>query len=173
MENSNLKFLQEELKRVTNLIQFSDKKIAFISTFYSIILGLLISKGNVPIQQVMGYTGWIKCICYFIFIIMIISFALGFIFILRTVFPKLKNVSSNQSLLYFGYVTQIHYSGYLKNYIKMMEENKMEEQMLEQIHTNSVIAYQKMKNVQLSIISLIVTIATCLALAIFYLIIKS
>lgn len=155
MENFNLQFLQSELNRISEWIQFSDKKTAFLSAFYSAVFGLVFSQKESILQHFIIYQKGITCFYYFVLFGFIASFLVGVFFLFKSVFPRLKNSFTDKSLFYFGHVANIKFIDYSEE-IKKLTEDEAKKQIVEQIYTNSIIADQKMKNVQKSIKSFIV-----------------
>jgi len=163
MENFNLQFLQSELNRISEWIKFSDKKTAFLSAYYSLIFGLMISQKTKILQHFTVYQKWITCFYIFILLGLIISFLFGIFFLFRSIFPRLKNSFVNKSLFYFGHVADMKFIDYFEK-IKKLTDNEVKEQIIEQIYVNSIIANQKMENIQKSIKSLIVLIFFAISL---------
>lgn len=157
MGNFNLQFLQSELSRISEWIQFSDKKTAFLSAFYSAVFGLVFSQKESIFQHFIIYQKWIFCFYFFILLGFTISFIVGIFFLFESVFPRLKNSFTDKSLFYFGHVANMKFIDYLEE-IKKLTEDEVKNQIVEQIYTNSVIADQKMKSVQKSIKSFIVLV---------------
>jgi len=157
MENFKLQFLQSELNRVSDWIQFSDKKTAFLSAFYSAIFGLVFSQKESVLQHFLTYQRWTAYFYFLILIGFVSFFIVGIFFLFKSIFPRLKNSLTDKSLFYFGHVANIKFVDYLEE-IKKMTEDEAKKQIIEQIYTNSIIADQKMKNVQKSIKSFIVAV---------------
>jgi len=166
MEKFNLQFLQSELNRVSEWIQFSDKKTAFLSAFYSAIFGLVFYQKESILQHFIIYQKWITCFYAFILFGFIVSFIAGIFFLFKSVFPRLKNSFTDKSLFYFGHVANMKFIDYSEK-IKKLTEDEAKKQIIEQIYTNSVIADQKMKNIQKSIKSFIVLVFFAIVLLIF------
>ena len=154
MNTFSLNFLQSELNRVSEWIQFSDKKTAFLSAFYSAIFGLVFSQKESILQHFIIYQKGITCFYTFILLGFIIAFVVGIFFLFESVFPRLKNSFTDKSLFYFGHVANMKFIDYLEE-IKKLTEDEAKKQIIEQIYTNSIIADRKMKNVQKSIKSII------------------
>ncbi len=154
MEKFSLQFLQSELNRVSEWIKFADKKTAFLATYYSVIFGLVISQKDPILNNIANYQKWIFAFYFFILIGAIVSFLVGIFFLLKSVFPRLKNSFTDKSLFYFGHVANMKFIDYSKE-IEKLTEDEVKKQVIEQIYTNSTIAAQKMKNVQNSIKSFI------------------
>ncbi|MFC1615411.1 Pycsar system effector family protein [Patescibacteria group bacterium] len=157
MQNFNLTFLQSELNRVSEWIQFSDKKTAFLSAFYSAVFGLVLAQKESILQDFAIQQKWINYICSFILFCFIVSFVVGIFFLFRSIFPRLKNSFTDKSLFYFGHIANMKFVDYSSE-IKKMTEEDAKRQIIEQIYTNSIIANQKMENVQNSIKSFVVLI---------------
>jgi len=150
MKTINLQFLQTELNRVSDWIRFSDQKSAFLSVYYTAILGVIISQKKSIINNFMTFNSCKLCFYYIIIGCIIISFIIGIIFLFLSVFPRLKNSFTDKSLFYFGHISKMKPLDYLEN-MKELTEDEAKRQMAEQIYTNSFIADIKMKNVQNSI----------------------
>ena len=90
MENFNLQFLQSELNRVSEWIQFSDKKTVFLSVYYSAIFGLIISQKESILQNFAIYQKGLLCLYIFVFLGVIIFFIIGKFFIFKSNFKILK-----------------------------------------------------------------------------------
>jgi len=151
----NNDFLQKELSRVSEWIRFSDKKIALLSTYYSVVLGVLISQKTSILQQSSVQTEWLSYFLYLILAIIGVSFFIGIFFLVKSIFPRLKNSLTDKSMFYFGGIANMKFVDYLTK-LEEISETEVKEQIVEQIYTNSVIANQKMKNTQTSIKSFLV-----------------
>jgi hypothetical protein len=166
MKNINITFLQAELNRVSEWIKFADKKSAFLTAYYSVILGFLISQKEQIVEELVNYQKYAT----FFFVVMLIcaaiSFLVGLFFLLKSVLPRLKNSLTNKSLFYFGSIANMKFVDYSKE-IENLTEDEMKKQIVEQIYTNSKIADQKMKNVKKSTIWLVVAIIFVTILNIF------
>ncbi len=143
----NLQFLQSELKRVSEWIKFSDQKSAFLSVYYSAIFGLLISRKDLIVQSFRTCEKWLSYLYFLILIGILISIVVGLFLLFKSVFPRLKNSLTNKSLLYFGHVANMEFADFAED-INGLSDNELKGQILEQLYTNSLIAAQKMKNVQ-------------------------
>ncbi len=155
MENFNLQFLQSELNRVSEWIKFSDKKTAFLSAYYSLVFGLVISQKVDILQLFHIYQKWLTFFYIFILLGVIVSFLVGIFFLFKSIFPRLKNDFTDKSLFYFSHVASMKFVDYSEMITKLTED-EAKKQIIEQIYTNSVIADQKMKNVQKSTKSFVV-----------------
>ncbi len=147
MKNHDLQFLQSELSRVSEWVQFADKKAGFIAVFYSAIFGFLWTQKEDILARVLngaGICGWIYTAVAVTTLILIF---IGLYFLYATVCPRLKNGNTDRSLFYFGNVAKMKIEDYLKDVEKMTEDEACR-QVAEQIHTNSVIANAKMNSVK-------------------------
>lgn len=151
MKNNDLQFLQAELSRVSEWIQFADKKAGFIAVFYSAILGLLISKRDEIFIQLFLYN---NCLYGLLLLALLITLVIGVYHLMCTVSPKLKNNNTDRSLFFFGTVAKMKIEDYLKDIRDLTEEDAQRE-VAEQIHTNSVIADTKMQSVRKSTYALV------------------
>lgn len=163
MEKLSLQFLQSELNRVCEWIKFSDKKTGFLTAYYSAIFGLVISQKKYILDNISNYQKWAFAFYLFVFIGVIISFAVGIYFLFKSVFPRLKNSFTDKSLFYFGHVANRKFVDFSKE-MQELDEDEAKKQVIEQIYTNSIIADQKMKNVQISIKSFVVFVIFVLLL---------
>jgi len=163
MKNFNLQFLQSELKHISEWIKFADKKTAFLTAYYSLIFGLVVSQKDTILNHLANYQKWVTVFYIFILFGVIVSFLVGISFLFKSIFPRLKNSFTDKSLFYFGNVASMKFVDYSKE-IEKLTDDEIKKQIIEQIYTNSVIADQKMKNVQKSIKSLIVLITFILIL---------
>lgn len=155
MKNFDLQFLQSELNRVSEWIKFADKKTAFLTAYYSVIFGLMISQKDPILNNLTNYEKWMFGFYVVILIGVIFSFLIGIFFLFKSIFPRIKNSFTDKSLFYFGHIASMKFVDYSKE-IEKLTEDEAKKQVIEQIYTNSIIADQKMKNVQNSIKSFIV-----------------
>ncbi len=150
MKNFSLQFLQSELNRVSEWIKFADKKTAFLTAYYSVIFGLMVSQKEPILDHLTNYKEWMLVFYTYILLGVITSFFVGIFFLFKSVFPRLKNSFTDESLFYFGHVASMKFVDYSDKIEKLTEE-EAKKQVVGQIYTNSIIANQKMKNVQKSI----------------------
>jgi len=144
MRHQESDFLQTELSRVSDWIQFTDQKAGFIAVFYSAILGYLITKRDVILSNLFICNETCD-IWPLLFIGLIILLAMGIYQLFFTVVPKLKNTNTKESLFYFEDF-QIKFES--------MTDEEARKQLVEQIHTNSMIANTKMVSVKKSAVFL-------------------
>ncbi len=148
MRHEDLDFLQTELSRVSNWIQFTDQKAGFIAVFYSAILGYLVSKRD----EVLSHLFFCSQDCdiwVLIFFVSIFFLWLGVYHLFLTVLPKLKNTNAKGSLFFFGSIATMKLGDYLVKFENLNDE-EARNQLKEQIYTNSIIANSKMVSVQKS-----------------------
>lgn len=157
MEKFSLQFLQSELNRVSEWVQFSDKKTAFLSVFYSAIFGLVLSQKELILQHLVIYQKWMIYFYTFVLLGFTVFFIVGIFFLFKSIFPRLKNSFTDKSLFYFCHVANMKFIDYSEG-INKLTEDEAKKQIIEQIYTNSIIADQKMKNVQNSIKSIVVLV---------------
>jgi hypothetical protein len=167
MKSIDITFLQSELNRVSEWIKFSDKKTAFLAAYYSVIFGIVISQKEQILQNIVNYQKWMFIFYFFILIGVIIFFLVGIFFLFKSVFPRLKNSFTDKSLFYFGYVASMKFVDYLRE-IEKMTKDEVKKQVIEQVYTNSIIADQKMKNVQKSIRSFVALVVFTLIMILIF-----
>jgi len=143
----DLQFLQSELNRTSEWIKFSDQKSALLSVYYSAIIGLLISYKTAIIESFNSYESWLSYIHFLILVGVLFSSVLGLFLLFKSIFPRLTNSFTDKSLFYFGHISNMKFIDYF-GAIKELSNEDAKKQITEQIYTNSVIADQKMKNVQ-------------------------
>ena len=152
-----LEFLQKELERVSEWVRFSDRKTAFLSVYYTALMTIFLN--NIENIKKINENNLLICIL----VILIISFVIGIYFLVMSIFPRLKNNSTNKSLFYFSNIAGMKIIDFLEN-MENLTEQKAKKQIIEQIYTNSEIANQKMNNIKKSIKALIVSIVSLMIL---------
>lgn len=155
MKNKNITFWHAELNRVIDLVKFADQKVAIVAAGYTAILWAIISQKDSILKTQHDYAFWL------IVIILVWVFVLGVINLFDAVFPRLKKNGQQVSYFYFGHVDTLDINTFLVDMSKMTEKN-IEKQILEQIHSNSLIANAKMECVGRSSIYLFASIFLCL-----------
>ena len=135
----DLQFLQSELKRVSEWIQLSDKKTAFVSVYYSAIFGLLTSYKESILENLKICKSWSDYIFFLLLVAISISSILGLYLIFKAIFPRLKNICIDESLFYFSHISNMKFKKFSEAFSKMNKKDA-EELIIEQIYTNSVIA---------------------------------
>lgn len=147
MRHNDLTFLQTELSRVSEWVQFADKKAGFLAIFYSAILGfLLVQKQDVFVHIFFHQNDEMYALLFLTLLSLIV---VGMYFLFSAVAPRLDNGNTDKSLFYFGTVARMKIADYLQEAQKLTEDDARR-QLLEQIHTNSVIANAKMDNIKKS-----------------------
>jgi len=109
MEKFSLQFLQSELNRVSEWIKFADKKTAFLTTYYSVLFGLVISQKDSILNNLINYQKWIFGFYIVILIGITVSFLIGIFFLFKSIFPRLKNSFTDKSLFYFGHIASMKF----------------------------------------------------------------
>ena len=163
MKNLNLEFLHSELNRTVEWIKFSDQKGGFVSVYYAAFLGFFISHKDSVLPYIKSHHGLILLGYELTLAANIILFFLGLFWLFNSISPRLKNLTTDKSIFYFGHVACIKFIDYLKD-LKKVSEAEVKEQIAEQIHANSMIASQKMKSIQKSIRILFMLVLTFIAL---------
>lgn len=151
----NIDQLKDQLQIINDWIKHADNKLWFISAFYIWILWFRISNTK-ALQRVL----WCHYISAMIFISLV--FIVWFILIYIAFAPRLKNAHRN-SIFYFWSIAKKDYSSY-KEKMLSLNEDEAKLGILEQIHTNSEIASEKMKYITYAIYPLIILIFLSLIL---------
>lgn len=150
MNNLSLQFLQEEIKRVCEWIKFADQKAAFVAVYYSALIGFLVTKKDIIINNLRQLDLGRLFVLNSIICLLSIFIILGIFYLFSSVFPRLKNHFNEESLFYFGTISRMRFSSFIER-IGNLTEDEAKIQITEQIYTTSVIADQKMNNIQNSI----------------------
>lgn len=157
-------FLQKELERTSNWVQFADKKSGFLAVYYSVFIGYIITIKSAIIEQLTN------SVCMsavdILIIALLCSVAFGVYHIFFSVFPNLENSNSKNSLFYFGYVAKLT-TGKYKELLSSATAEDVKDHLSEQIHTNSQIANKKMEHVKKASQVLFVTAGLLLLLVLF------
>lgn len=160
----DLQFFQSELKRVADWIQFSDKKSAFLATYYAAIFGVIISHKESILENISKLDGFGLWSYWASIATITTCTAYGLYHLSKSVFPSLKNSYTSHSLCYFGTIACMKFMDFSKT-IEMATEDEFKKQIIEQIYTTSLIANQKMKSVQKATHGLIVLIILAVVFA--------
>lgn len=150
MNKNDIEFLQVELIRVSDWIKFADQKVAILSWFFTLIIGFILSNKN--FNDI--FCVWYKLL---IAILLFISIIIWFFFILKVIFPKLKNKNTSESCFYYWNIASKKSIDFIK-IMKKLTDKDILEQLIEQIHTNSTIADIKMKNFKIATIFLFISL---------------
>ena len=153
----NIDFLQAELERVSNWIEFADKKAGFLAIFYSSLIGILVSKHKDLVNSLYtteGLTHILYAVCFST--TMVLTF-FGLLTLFQAVIPNLKNLNTKNNLFYYGIVAKTKVMDYITE-MESISESTMRKQFLEQLHTNSSIANKKMQRVQDSLYILFILV---------------
>ncbi len=149
MAKIDINFLHGELKRVCDWIQFADKKVAFLSAFYSAVIGFCISKKDLWTKDI----SLLECADFWIQVVLgfalAICLAAGMISIVLAVFPQTKNHFTSKSLFYFGNISDMKFVDFQKAYKELTEE-EAKDQITEQIYSNSRVVSRKMSCIKIS-----------------------
>lgn len=139
---NNIDFLQNELIRTSEWLKFAEQKFTLLSAYYWLWI-TYISQNIKDIKDLFIEQIFIKI---FVFMVFILTLIIWILFLFKVIFPNLKNISTNKSFFFFWHISRMKISDYIIWY-KNLNINKKEEQLLEQIHTNSVITNEKMNNI--------------------------
>jgi len=146
MKNLSLQFLQEELKRVSDWIKLSDQKTAFLAVYYSAVAGFAVSQKEEAISKFLSSEGWVLNLLYIDLLLIILTFSFGMYFLFSSIFPRLNNSFTDESLFYFGTISKMKFVDFIKK-LGTLSAIESKKQLVEQIYTNSLIADRKMKRV--------------------------
>ncbi len=139
---NNIDFLQNELIRASDWLKFAEQKINLLSVYY----GLWITYITQNIKDIKKIFVEESCSKIFIFIFFILTLIIWIYFLFKVIFPNLKNISTDKSFFFFSHISSIKILDYLKEFKNLTNEEK-DNQILEQIYTNSIIVNENMKNI--------------------------
>ncbi len=128
------------LTKTTDWIKYSDNKAVFLLTVHGVVLTIIYT--NAGSVYDFSTTNWLT-----LTLTILIAFAslLSIIYSFLVVNPNLKNSNPN-SLIYFGHIQEKfkNYNDYFQSAkIILSDKEKLHEQLSEQIHINSIIAWKK------------------------------
>jgi hypothetical protein len=154
------------LGNINDWIKYSDTKATILLTLYGIIITIIYSNATESLNGI-NNSNW----TLFFSVLSIIFSALSIVFAFLCINPKLKNSNPN-SIIYFGHIQEKFKNAdeyYTKSSEILSNETKHQKELSEQIHSTSVIAWKKFKNISWSIrffagslICMIITILTYL-----------
>jgi hypothetical protein len=136
------------LTKTTDWIKFSDTKSVLLLTVHGVLLTIIYTNANLV------YT-----FCFSNWFAMLISGIITFntitsiIFCFLVINPMLKN-NNPTSLIYFGHIQEKFkkYTDYYQAVKETLNDNeKFNEQLSEQIHINSIVAWKKFTNVTIAL----------------------
>lgn len=162
----SLQFLQSEVGRISEMIQFADKKASFLSVYYTAIIGFLFTQKLYVFEGFSRYQD-LETIYLIFCLSFLIPFLIGLYHLFLSILPRLDNKNIDKSLLYFGHIASRSLSKYTEE-LSVIEEKGLKLQLIEQIHTNSIIADKKMQHVRKSTMVLF-AVAPILIMFIFFL----
>lgn len=155
MKKKDITFWHAELNRIINLVKFADQKSAIIATGYTAILWVILTEKDAILITNFDFCFWLTVILFWGVFIM------GVMNLFDAVCPRIKNNGQQVSYFYFGHVKTMDSDIFIVDMSKMSEK-EVEKQILEQIHTNSIIANIKMERVGKSTIYLFASVFLCL-----------
>lgn len=168
MKKLDLNFIYSELNRISEWIKFAEQKSAFLSIYYTWLIGFLFNqKANILKKtETLKECEFLFYKLFLVFIWIVILLWLWFLFL--AILPKIKNwLTNNKSLFYFWNVSNMNYIDYSKEVLKL-SENDAKKQILEQLYTNSGIAHKKMIYIKYSTIMLVILFISIIILISIY-----
>ena len=139
---NNIDFLQNELVRTSEWLKFAEQKFTLLSIYYWLWITYIIHNQNKILKLFIEYS----IFKIFIFLIFIFTLLSWIYFLFKVIFPNLNNISTNKSFFFFKHISNMKILDFIKNFKNLTNKEK-ENQILEQIHTNSIIANEKMNNI--------------------------
>ncbi len=144
------------LSKITEWVKYSDTKAVLLLTLHGVVLTLIYSNANSIYNFI--FTNWLTGL---LSILIFTSSFISIIYSFLVVNPRLRNENPT-SIIYFGHI-QARFKNYLEYYQMaksiLKDEDKMNEQLAEQIHINSIIAWKKFTYIAMSIRFYFISIA--------------
>lgn len=161
--NKNIDFIELVYQNVQNMIILADNKANYTLSIQAIILGLGI--GYYLNKDVMGQLSNINVvitvICIVLIILFLLSSILGIIYSIKVYFPQKPHNNKEEKrngLSYFGHITAYTSSEKYLEKIRNLSNDIIIEELGNQIYTLSYIANEKMNNIKIAIILLLLSI---------------
>lgn len=163
MTKIDLNFLHSELKRVCDWVQFADKKVAFLSAYYSAVIGFCVASKDQWVKDLQSLEPADFWTQVGLAAVAFVCIAAGMIFLVFAIFPRTKNGFTNNSLFYFGNVNKMKIVDFQNSY-KKLTVAQAKDQLTEQIYSNCKIVSRKMSCIKISTGFLIASVALVIVL---------
>lgn len=148
----------QTLELINNWINNVDTKASFALAFIGIMLGFCFT-GDLPAAFISFQKAQNKTIDLWIEVIaVVILITFGVItstVLLSVLIAKAKNTSGKKSVMFFGTIAEISLNDY-KSKTMNMSETDLTKDLLEQVHTNSIICTQKFKRYNTGMVMMII-----------------
>lgn len=141
--------LENNLNRVHEWIKAADQKVSILFALEGIVITILFSDTVVWMKEIIKEG---RCYSSILVIVGIVLILFSIYKSALAIIPRLKKKSAIKSLLYFGDVAKMKLSDFKDDIRKVSKEN-YEEQLMEQIHTCSIIAFSKHEHLKDSAIT--------------------
>jgi len=136
------------LTKTTDWVKYSDAKAVLLLTLHGVVLTIIYTNANSVYE--FSSTNWFTILLT----ICIASTSLvSIIYSFLVVNPRLKNTNPT-SIIYFGHIQEKFktYSDYFQSAkVILNDKDKLDEQLAEQIHINSKVAWKKFSFITLSL----------------------
>lgn len=136
------------LQSINDWIKYSDTKATILLTLYSVIITIVYSNAEAVYNSLNSSNSIL-----FSGVVSVVLAIVSIVFSFLCINPSLKNKNPN-SIIYFGHIKakfETHELYKTEAEEKMNDPEKYTEEISEQIHTNSKIAWQKFSNITWSI----------------------
>lgn len=155
MGKKDINFWHSELNRIIDLVKFADQKAALVAAGYTGILWVIVTQKDAIMETNYDFCFWL------VTVIFALVFIIGVVNLFDSISPRIKRNWQHISYFYFGHVNTMDSNLFIVD-MSNMTEREAEEQILEQIHTNSLIANVKMERIGKSTVYLFASILLCL-----------
>ncbi len=166
-QNLYKEFTKDEAFQTLGVINYwignIDTKVSFALAFIGILIGTIFSKGSPESIQVVdkakslldlnGEQVFNAALVVFLYITSLTTI----IFLILALIARVQNNNNAKSVFFFGTLASMKYTEY-KNKVAHITENDIIEELIEQIHTNSIICNKKSKYYNKGIKSLLLTV---------------
>lgn len=148
-----------------DFVKYSEAKAGILITIYGIILTLIYTNANQVYEAISTNE-----ILLLISVLNVIIALVSLFFAIKCVSPQLKNNNPN-SIIYFGHIQEKfdNYEDYFKFSKEVIDNDKFDEYIAEQIYINSKVAWKKFKDVTWSIRTFSLNIALLVISLLIYL----
>ena len=156
--------LRYELDRNTDWIKFADQKISIYLAFLGVLVSLFSSKiGSWITNHQCPIDSW----KIFIIICGMLIFTSGTIYCILSLISKLKGDRKCKGLVYFGDIQKLDFSDY-KQKIHLQPQESYIDDLIEQVYTTGVIAYNKHTEFTNSVLITLTGVIIIASIIIFY-----
>lgn len=153
----------QTLEMVNTWISNIDTKVSFTLALAGVLIGFIFSTGLPSALKIVSEVSKLQELnggesigAILVCVLYVVSF-ISILFFMLAIIARIKNMNNVQSLFFFGSIAKMEILDY-KTKVNSMSEQEVLEDLLEQIHTNSMICNKKAKYYNRGIKFLVATI---------------